>query len=59
MIPMRVLNFILGIAGVYISLRMNEMINVTYVWMKEADFVFAKKGSQVEVPYVESSFEKS
>ena len=31
----------------------NEM---KYVWMKEADSVFAKEGSLVEVPYVEPSF---
>ena len=59
MIPMRVLNFILGIARVYISLRMNEMNNVTYVWMKEEDSVVAKEVPQVEVLYVEPSFGKS
>ena len=58
MITMRVLNFILGIADVYISLQINEMNNVTYVWMKEADSVFAKEGSHVEFTYVEPSFGK-
>ena len=52
MIPMRVLNFILGIAGVYINLRINEMNKVKYEWTNEADFVFAKKDPRVEVPYV-------
>ena len=50
---MRILNYILGIASVYISLWKNEM---KYVWMNEADYVFAKKGSLVEVPCVEPSF---
>ena len=59
MIPMRVLNFILGIAGVYISLRMNEMNNVKYEWTNEADSVFAKEGPRVEVPYVGPSLEMS
>ena len=59
MIPMRVLNFILGIAGVYIRLRMNEMNNVKYEWMNEADSVFAKEGPRVEVPYVWPSLEMS
>ena len=57
MIPMRVLNFILGLAGVYISLRMNEMNNVKYEWMTEADYVFAKEGPRVEVSYVGPSLE--
>ena len=52
MIPMRVLNFILGIAGIYISLRMNEMNNVKYEWTNEADSVFANEGPRVVVPYV-------
>ena len=59
MISMRVLNFILGIAGVYISLRMNEMNNAKYEWMNEADSVFAKEDPRVEVPYVGSSLEMS
>ena len=59
MIPMRVLNFILGLAGVYISLRMNEMKNVKYEWLNEADSVFAKECPQVEVPFVGPSFEMS
>ena len=50
---MKVLNYILGIAGVYTSLWMNEM---KYVWMSEADSVFANEESLVEVPYVEPSF---
>ena len=50
---MKVLNYILGIAGVYTSLWMNEM---KYIWTNEADSVFAKKGSLVEVQYVEPSF---
>ena len=52
MISMRVLNFILGIAGVYISLRMNEINNVKYEWTNEADSMFAKEGPRVEVLYV-------
>ena len=27
-----------------------------YVWMNEEDYVFAKKGSLYEVPYVEPTF---
>ena len=50
---MRVLNYIIGIAGVYTSLWMYE---VKYVWMNEADSVFAKEGFLVEFPYVETSF---
>ena len=50
MIPMRVLNLILGIDGVYISLWMNEMNNVKYEWTNEANSVFAKEGRQVDVP---------
>ena len=50
---MKVLNYILGIAGVYTSLWMYE---VEYVWMNEPDSVFAKEGSLDEVPYVETSF---
>ena len=59
MIPIRVLNFILGIAGVYIRLRMNEMNNVKYEWMNEADSVFAKEGPRLDVPYVGPSLEMS
>ena len=59
MIPMRVLNFFLVIAGVYISLRMNEMNNVLYEWTNEADSVFAKEGPRVEVPYVGPSLDMS
>ena len=59
MIPMRVLNFILGIAGIYISQRMNEMNNVEYEWMNEAESVFAKEGPRVEVPYIGPSLEMS
>ena len=50
---MKVLNYILGIVGVYTSLWMYE---VKYVWMNEADSVFAKEGFLVEFPYVETSF---
>ena len=59
MIPIKVLNFILGIAGVYISLRINEMNNVKYEWTNEADSMFAKNGPRVEVPYVGPSLEMS
>ena len=59
MIPMRVLNFILGKAGVYFILRMNGMNNVKYKWTNEADSVFAKEGPRVEVPYVVPSLEMS
>ena len=59
MIPMGVLNFILGIVVVYISLQMNEMNNVKYEWTNEADSVFAKEGPRVEVPYVWPSLEMS
>ena len=60
MIPMRVLNFILGKAGVYyIILRMNGMNNVKYEWTNEADSVFAKEGPWVEVSYVGPSLEMS
>ena len=54
-IPMRVLNLILGIDGVYISLRMNEMNNVNYKWTNEVDSMFYKEGPRVETPYVGSS----
>ena len=59
MIPMRVLNFILGIASVYISLRMNEMNNVKYKQTNKADSVFNKEGPQVEVSYVGYSLDMS
>ena len=59
MIPMGVLNFILGIVVVYISLQMNEMNNVKYEWTNEADSVFAKEGPRVEVPYFGPSLEMS
>ena len=59
MILMIVLKFILGIAGVYINLRMNEMNNVKYEWANEVDSVFAKEGPRVEVPYVVPSLEMS
>ena len=47
---MKVLNYILGIAGVYTSLWMYK---VKYVWMNEADSMLAKEFSLVEVLYVE------
>ena len=50
---MRVLNYILGIAGVYTILWMNAM---NYVRMKEADSMFDKEGSLVEVQYGDPSF---
>ena len=50
---MKVLNYILGIAGVDTSLLMYA---VKYVWMNETDSVFAKEVSIVEVQYVEPSF---
>ena len=50
---MRVLNKILGIAGVTLAYEWNEM---KYVWMNEADSMFAKEGFLVEFPYVETSF---
>ena len=53
---MKFLYYILGIAGVYTSLWMYE---VKYVWMNEANSVFAKEGSLVKVPYVETSFLES
>ena len=59
MIRMRVLSFILGIAGVYISLQMNEMNNVKYEWANDVDSMFAKEGPRVEVPYVVPSLEMS
>ena len=38
--PEKVLNYILGIAGVFtLAYERNKM---KYVWMNEADFVFAK-----------------
>ena len=49
---MKVLNYILGIAGVYTSLWIYE---VKYVWMNEEDSVFDKEVSLVYVPYVEPS----
>ena len=52
MIPIRVLNYILGMAGVYISLQMNEMNIVNYERTNEANLVFAKQGPRFEVPYV-------
>ena len=33
-----------------------EWMKMKYVWINEADFVFAKEDSLVEVPYVEPSF---
>ena len=59
MIPMRVLNLILGIDGFYITLRMNEINNVKYEWTNEADSVFSKEGPRIEVPYVWHSLEVS
>ena len=56
---MRVLKFILGIVGVYISLGINEMNNVKSEWTNQADSVFAKEGPRVEVPYVETSLDMS
>ena len=50
---MKVLNYILGIAGVHTGYEWTEM---RYVWMNEADSVFAKEGSLVEVPYVKPLF---
>ena len=51
---MKVLNYILCIAGVYtLAYEWNEM---EYIWINEADSVFAKADSLVEVPYVEPSF---
>ena len=50
---MKVLNYILGVPSVYTSLWMYK---VKYVWMNEADSIFAKERSLVEVPYVETSF---
>ena len=50
---MKVLNYNLGITRVYTSLWMYE---VKYVWMNEANFVFAKEGSLGEVPYDDTSF---
>ena len=38
---------------------MNEMNNVKYEWTNEVDFMFAKEGPQVEVPYVGPSLEMS
>ena len=34
----------------------HERIKMKYVRMNEADSVFAKEGSLIEVPYVEPSF---
>ena len=59
MILMRVLNFIIGIAGVYTRLQMNEMNNVKYKWTNEADSVFAKEGPQFDVPYIGPSLDMS
>ena len=51
--PMKVLNYILGIAGVYTSLWIYK---VKYVRINKANSVFDKEGSLVEVPYVKPSF---
>ena len=59
MIPMRNLDFILGISGVYISLQMNEINNVKYEWTNEADSMFAKEGPRIEIPYFGPSLEMS
>ena len=59
MIPMRVLNIILGVYDVYISLRLNQMNNVKYKRTNEAYSVFAKEGPRVEVPYVGPTLEMS
>ena len=52
---MKVVNYILGIAGVHTAYEWNEM---KYVWMDEANAVFANKYSLDEVIYVEPSFSK-
>ena len=49
---MKVLIYILGIAGVYTSLWINE---VKYVRINETNSVLTKEGSLVEVPYIETS----
>ena len=36
---------------------MNELYNVKYEWTNEVDFMFAKEGPPVEVPYVGLSLE--
>ena len=51
---MKVLNYILGITGVYTIAY--EWMKMKYVRMNEADSVFAKVDSLVEVLYVELSF---
>ena len=48
---------ILGIDGVYISLRMNEMNNVKYEWTNETKSVFANEGPRLKVQYVGPSLE--
>ena len=53
---MEVLNYILGIVGFPLVYERNEM---KYVWMNEADSVFANEESLVEVPYVEPLFLES
>ena len=53
---MKVLNYILGIDGVYTSLWIYE---VKYVWMNEADSVFAKEGSLVDPSFLGSLDVKS
>ena len=50
---MEVLNYILGLVGFPLVYERNEL---KYVWMNEADSVFANEDSLIKVPYVESSF---
>ena len=51
-LPMILLNLIQGLSGVYISLQMNEMINVKYDRRNEADSMLSKEGPWVDFPYV-------
>ena len=51
--PMKVLNYVLGLAGDFSSLRMYEM---KYVSMNDANSVFVEEGSLVELLYIEPSF---
>ena len=50
---MKAWNYILGMAGVTLAY---ERKKIKYVWIIEANFLFAKEGSLIEVPYIEPSF---
>ena len=46
-------------AGVYISLQMNEINNVKYEWTNKTYSVFPNEGPRVDMSYDTSSIPKS